>query len=159
MAWYDELIPAVRGMVGDDGATPSFTDAQLKTLAAVSATQLHLEVPAFADTYTVAIATPAITPDPSADAVYMALLALKTACAVSRGQVVKTAGQAIRWKEGRSEMDLRDAFRARLAAADGNWCAAYATALGDHRKGELAAGEFARAVVTPARQSQSAATL
>ena len=51
MAWPDELLPAVRGMIGDDGLTPAHTDAQLKTLAVVSAGQLALEAPALADPY------------------------------------------------------------------------------------------------------------
>lgn len=151
MAWPDELLPAVRGMIFDDGATPSYTNAQLKTLAVVSAGQLHLAVPAFAAAYTAAVAAATITPDPAADAAYMTLLALKTACAVSRGQVVKTGGQAVRIKDNKSEFDLRDAFRARLAAADGNWCRAFDNALGEYRKGQLAAAPFARCVTTPVR--------
>lgn len=153
MSWHAELLPAVRGMIGDDGATPTYTDAQLKTLACVSAGQLNLEAGPFADTYVPSVAAATITPDPEADADYLTLLSLKTACAVSRGQVVKTAGQAIRIVDNKSEIDLRQAFQARLAAADGNWCAAYATALGDYRKGQLAAAPFGRAVVTPTRGS------
>ena len=149
MAWPDELLPAVRGMIGDDGAAPAYTDAQLKTLACVSAGQLNLEAGPFAEAYAASVAALTITPDPAGDPDYLTLLSLKTACAVSRGQVVKTAGQAIRIVDNKSEIDLRQAFQARLAAADGNWCAAYAAALSEYRKGQLAAAPFGRAVVTP----------
>jgi hypothetical protein len=154
MAWSDELLPAVRGMIGDDGTTHKYTDSQLLTLAAMSAGQLGVEVPDWGAEYVASVAALTITPDPVDDAAYMALLSAKTACAVSRGEVVRSVGRAIRLKDGRSEIDLTDAFRARLAAADGNWCKAFATLLADYRKAQLGGAEFVRAIVTPARNTQ-----
>jgi hypothetical protein len=89
MLWTDELLPAVRAMVGDDGAAATYLDAQLTTLAVVSVGQLHLAVSAFADTYTASVSTAGISPAPSAGgpdgASYQTDLALKTACGVTHG--------------------------------------------------------------------------
>lgn len=159
MAWDTQLLPAVRALVNDEvtpGVNPKYTDSQLRTILAVSAMQLAMDAPTLAQDYTVTIVPAVITPDPSADAPYMTLLAMKGACTLSRGQAAKASGMAVRVIEHRSELDLRGVFTARLAAADGNWCKAYKVALDDYFKGQLAAAEFALAVVTPVSQLTSA---
>jgi hypothetical protein len=156
MPWLDELLPAVRGMLGDDGPSPRYSDLQLSRMAAVAAGQLRLDVPAFAG-YLPTISVPDISPDPSDDPSYLTLLALKTTCAIARGAALKAAaaGGGVMVTDARTTVDLRSAFQARLQAANGSACAAYQEALGQYRRGELAAAPFARGVTTPARGGTS----
>lgn len=162
-SWDEELPLVVRDMVGDTSASPKFTDEDLQGLI-VSAARAVSAVAPFLNQYTTNRDDLTIVPDPTValtrDDWFSLLICEKAACVLTRGQLIKTAGQAIRVVDAGSEIDLRDAFRARQAS-EKTWCAQFDKDLLDYRRevaqnggsppGSGAGGGIGRQVTGPIR--------
>ncbi len=151
--WQEESVTLVRAFVDDIDAT-RYTDERLETLVAVAAFQVRLEVDLPAE-YEVDVANATIDPDPSdedtRDENFVNLISLKAACIIDRGAASRVSGQAIRIKDGTSEIDLRAVPAAKLALLkQGGWCPVYEDAKDSYITGQ-AGGVVGAAVVSPFR--------
>lgn len=158
MAWAEEIIPMVREFIGDtNSAAYRFTDTQLES-SIISTSRLvvfDVRPTEFVNNYIISVENGVISPDPTATITYdpdfITLLAMKSACVINQGQAIKAAGQSIRIKDGSSEIDLKDAFRARWQVAESGWCAAYQKALSLFKRDKTLG--LGRLVTTPVRPS------
>lgn len=125
-------------MIGDDIEPFTYTDTQLTKMIVASARMVLIDAK-FSTAYIIDAINQTITPDPLTvpDNNFISLVALKAACLFNNGQATRNAGQAIRIVDNRSEIDLRDAFRARQALVDGSWCKTYKEALSNYRKDSI----------------------
>ncbi len=160
MAWLDSGLPTVRAMLGDTGTVPTYSDDQIEQTLVIAASHVVMDAASvgFDYAYVADIAQITITPDPtdsaSLDTDFFNLMCMKAACIISYGAAVKTSGQAIRIKDGASEIDLREASKARLQAAKEGWCGQYKAALAlyiTNERNSGNAGPNGRLVVTPIR--------
>lgn len=128
MAWDEEMPLIIRVMINDNSATPVYSDDDLLQLITVAAKKVGTEL-TFPTSYEVDVVNVTISPDPtvgeSKDDNYVNLVCTMAACIIDRGSASQAAGQAIRVKDGPSEVDLRDRFRAKLAQVEKGYCALY----------------------------------
>jgi hypothetical protein len=164
VALFDEVIPELRALLGDDGASPKYTDAQLETLWVAAARRVVFDTAAvgLARAYALSVADATVTPDPTAPATpdpeFVTLATAHAACLANQGAAVKGAGQAIAiGSTGGDRIDLKDTWKARESVLRLGACAAYkamlAAYLRDRRPGgpRDPGGGGGRAVVTPVR--------
>lgn len=78
MAWYDQMLTPLRVLLNDIAGS-TYTDATLLKLL-VTAGQFVNEEAVLDISYTIDFTTPAITPDPSTDDRYNALVVMKAFC-------------------------------------------------------------------------------
>lgn len=127
MAWDEEMNIITRALVNDMDST-KFTDDRLNQaiLVAIRFVQADLDFPI---DYVVDIVNERVTPDPTVTAYrdenLINLATIKTACIIDRGAAASAADQAIRVKDGASEVDLRSTFQAKLDLIKLGWCAVY----------------------------------
>lgn len=127
MAWDEEINIISRALINDmDSVT--YTDDRLNQaiLVAMRYVTAYLD---FQTTYIIDVVNEVITPDPTLapnrDENLINLTSLKTACIIDRGSAAAAADQAIRVRDGQSEVDLRSAFKAKLDLIKAGWCAVY----------------------------------
>lgn len=124
---FTELIKVLRSIIGDDSDTPTYSDARLQTALVIAAQVVLMEV-SFSNSYEVDIINETISPDPTdsttRDNPFITLITTKAACRLSRGESKISSGQAIRVKDGSSEVDLKDAAKYKQAVAD-SFCKEY----------------------------------
>jgi len=138
------MIPIVRGMIFDMTAPYTYADARLEELLAVSAVLVIQEVD-FSMSYTVDLSAVTISPDPSNDDDFVALVCLKTACMISHGEHRDAAKQAISVKDGPAFVDTKDRAK-HLGDLAEDACQAYARAKLNYQIGD---GSVGRAIVGP----------
>src|SRR5262245_14031646 len=128
MAWDDELPIVLRVMINDLADTPTYSDDRL-TQVLVVADRLVKQALEFQVDYVVDVEDIDITSDPNApptrDDNFINLVCAQAACIIDRGAAIGAASQAIRVRDGSSEVDLRTAFQAKLALLEKGWCAVY----------------------------------
>jgi hypothetical protein len=143
VAFSEEIIITIRYMINDLADTPTYSDARLEQLAYIAAQHVNAEVSLTTD-YTISMSDFTISPDPSTadprDDAFMMLIAVKSACIISQGEAIKSAGQSIAIKDGSSSIDLRGAGATKLALLDKGWCKNYEQLKFDYQTGAL--GEF-----------------
>lgn len=138
MPWQDEMLPVVRVLVDDtDEDNARFSDDRLEQLIAVAALQVANELDF---DFTIDVANVTITPDPTEvdtrNEWFINLVTVKAACILDRGAASKAAGQAIRIKDGGSEIDLRGVPMAKIEAIKRGWCAVYSELRDDYLTGQ-----------------------
>lgn len=116
MAWDDEMIPLVRGLVNDLTPTSyTYTDEQLREFILYAA-HFSLSEVYFSTTYVVDLTLQSITPDPSTptrDTSFINIVALKAAIFIVTGEVKTAASQAVRINDGPSMVDLTLIYKAK----------------------------------------------
>lgn len=127
MAWDEEMNIMTRVWV-NDAAASKYTDDRLNQAILMSMMVVQMELD-FDNTYEVNIVQETVDPDPTVDPYrdtdFMTLVTIKTACTIDRGSASDAAGQALRVKDGQSEVDLRDRFKAQLELLKTGWCSVY----------------------------------
>lgn len=101
------LIQITRGLINDLTASSYvYTDTRLEELISISAYLVVNEVD-FSTSYTINVDLQQITPSPSLDMNFMALVGLRTACMVLQGDYITDSTKAISVKDGPSTIDMR----------------------------------------------------
>jgi len=150
MSWQTTIIPIVRGLIFD--ITPPYTygDTRLEELIVVSAVLVTHEVD-FSTTYTMDLNAVSISPDPSSDDDFVALVALRTACLIAQGELKDAANTAIRVKDGPASIDNSGKAKTLGEVAE-NACEAYEKAKQNFQIGD---GSVGRAIVGPYNTGRS----
>lgn len=127
MAWDEEMNIITRALINDIDAS-KFTDDRLNQ-AILVATRFVLAEVSFPIDYVIDVVNETMIPDPTSaayrDENIINLATVKAACIIDRGSAAEASGQAIRVRDGQSEVDLRDAFKAKLDLIKLGWCAVY----------------------------------
>jgi hypothetical protein len=144
MSWQTTIIPIVRGLVFD--LTPPYTycDTRLEELIVVSAVLVAQEV-AFGTSYTMDLNAVTISPDPSDDEDFVALVSLRTACLIAQGEHRDAAKAAVSVKDGPSFVDTKDRAK-HLGDLAEDACEMYTKAKVNYQIGD---GSLGRAIVGP----------
>lgn len=137
MAWQDQLVPMLRDMLGDNVAPLKFTDEDLEGVLITGARLVSKEV-GFVNEYVIDRENISILPDPTLEATldpdFSNLMTVRAACIITKGQMIKTSGQAIKIVDNKSQIDLKDTFRARQAVVEQTWCKQYQIDLLNYKK-------------------------
>lgn len=135
MAWQDEMGIMLRVMVSDNGTTQTYSDDDIENSICLAARLVQMKAD-FPVSYAVNVENATIVPDPTVgdnrDENFINLVCLQGACVLDRGSALRAAGQAIMIRDGSSQIDLRDTFKAKLALIEKGWCAVYAETLDDY---------------------------
>ena len=130
MAWDEEIVSITRALIDDTSDTPTYSDDRLEQ-AIIVAARLVLQELDFVQPFKASITDNSILPDPTdeenntRDESFINLVSVRAACIVDRGSAMRAAGQAIRIRDGTSEVDLRDVFKSKLALIQKGWCSVY----------------------------------
>lgn len=149
MSWQTTIIPIVRGLIFDLTIPYTYCDTRLEELICVSAVLVMQEVDGFA--YAVDLSAITISPDPSADDNFVALVALKTACLIAQGEHKEAAKTAVLVKDGPATIDTKDRA-AQLGNVASDACTDYSNAKYNYRFGD---GTLGRTIVGPYGFGQS----
>lgn len=110
MAWSDDMPTILRATIQDTATPQVYTDPQLVTIILVSTISLQTEV-AFVRPYVASISLGTLTPDPTdpalVDNVFVNLCCTKAALLLVAGEIKAYSRQAIRIRDGGSELELR----------------------------------------------------
>lgn len=113
MAWNNEMTVILRHLIDDVCATV-YTDSRLEETIIVAAQLVNLEVD-FDKVYTIDIDALILTPDPThavRDDAFINLVVLKAACIITSGEAKAHALQAIKIKDGPTEIDTGQRHKA-----------------------------------------------
>lgn len=158
LTWRDEMVALLRTMVNDAGVVQTYDDARLEKLIVVAARHVSMEL-RFVQPFQGFIKTVDIVPDPTADETrdeyYINLTCLQAACILDRGSAAQAAGQAIMIRDGSSQIDLREAFKAKLALLAKGWCAVYESVKDSYLVGQVGSVTMGLAVMSPFRTASS----
>jgi hypothetical protein len=147
------MVTIVRHMIDDLSATPTYSDSRLETLILISALQVKEDIENFAQVYTIDIEAVTLSPDPTNTATrddsFIALVTLKAACTLCINAFKEAAGQSIRIKEGRSEIDFRDSagHRKDLVEGEQSYCSMYQRAVSNYLRNS--SGGVGHAILGP----------
>lgn len=134
MAWQSVLIPMVRHLIGDLGATPTYADSRLEQAITISALIVAQEVDLGYD-YTISIDVPSISPDPTVTATLdnsaIALFGLKAACLLNMNQYQGAVTTGIKVRDGDSEVDTTGSFKGYKDILELGPCGSYQKLLKD----------------------------
>lgn len=164
MSWQTEMTPILRVMINDNVTPYKNSDASLQNTIVVAARLVVAQLEflyTFAPVITSSAAT--ITPDPtdsaSRDENFLNLVCTYAACMIDRGAASKAAGQAIRVKDGKSEIDLRESYKAYISLMKFGWCAVYDQMMEDYiLSASGGAGTYGAVVMGPFRVYDIGAT-
>lgn len=152
MAWDEEINIMVRTLVNDADST-KYDDDRINQAILMAMQLVQMEISLSAD-YEVDVVNETVTPDPTIgddrDIDFMKLVSVKTACMIDQGSASDAASQAIRVKDGASEVDLRDAFKAKFDLLKIGWCQVYADLKRQYSLGQRGA-RLGAAIMTPFR--------
>ena len=115
MAWEIELVAITRVLINDLDATQVFTDARLQQTVSTAALMVAQEID-LGQAYTIT-GSPSgtIDPDPTLadtrDDIATILFPLKAACIIDQNRLQGSTSNAIRIRDGDSEIDLSVGFR------------------------------------------------
>ncbi len=115
MSWDLGLVAITRVLINDLDATPTFTDARLQQTIATSALLVAQEID-LGQSYTIIVSpSGSISPDPTLadtkDDIAIVLFPLKAACIIDQNRLQSATGNAIRIRDGDSEIDLSVGFK------------------------------------------------
>lgn len=152
MAWDDEVTAMARVLVNDSAAT-KYSDDRINEAILMAMQFVQIEI-SFPQSYAIDLVNVTVTPDPTIepdrDDGFITLVSVKTACIVDQGSAADAASQAIRVKDGASEVDLRDSFKAKMDLIKNGWCNYYEKLKKDYALGQR--GKIlGAAVMTPFR--------
>jgi hypothetical protein len=85
MSWNIEMPIIVRTLINDIGQTPVYSDERIRQVIAVAAKYVQFDV-VLEHQYSIDVANPNITPDPTADRdeIFISLVSLKAACIIDQ---------------------------------------------------------------------------
>ena len=113
MSWQNEMVVILRHLI-DDVCAVTYTDPRLEETIIVAAQLVNLEID-FDKIYTIDIDSLILTPDPTAavrDNAFINLVVLKAACIITSGEAKANALQAIKIKDGPTEIDTGQRHKA-----------------------------------------------
>ncbi len=146
MAWQNEMCRIVQFLVDDiDAATYSTSRIEETIIVSAQLTQFDIS---FDKTYSIDVDSASITPDPTAptrDDAFITLVSLKAACIIVNAEAKAKAGQAVRVRDGSSEIDMGNSYKA-VAERAKTLCDEYTMAKMQYNAGTSRAGH---AVMTP----------
>ena len=143
MSWQTTIIPIVRGLIFDLVPPYTYCDIRLEELICISAVLVMQEVGNFA--YTVDLSAMTITPDPSDNANFVALVSLRTACLIAQGEHKDAAKTAVSVKDGPAFIDTKERAK-QLGEVAEDACTNYSNAKYNYRFGD---GTLGRTIVGP----------
>ena len=146
MLWQDVVIPIIRGLINDMGPTYTYADNRIEELVLISSILMLNDID-FNTTYTINITSSTITPDPSTDQDFVALVALKTSCLILNGEYKTAADGAVSHRDAASSLDATGVANHKKILSE--------KACGDYEKAKksyiIGDGMLGRAIVSPYR--------
>ena len=128
MSWKKEIPIIVRTLINDlSEDNPTYSDERILQVIAVAAKYVQFDV-VLDQKYTVNVANPAITPDPtvSDDSIFISLVSLKTACIIDQSVLrTKAAMEGIRAALGPASLSISGSLAGLKLILDQGPCAAY----------------------------------
>ncbi len=146
MSWQNEMVVMLRHMI-DDINCVLYDDTRLEQSILVAAQFVNLEID-FDKTYIIDIDELVLTPDPTAvtrDDAFINLVVLKSTCIILSGEAKAQALQAIRIKDGPTEIWTENRYKGMEARAT-KVCEEYQKAKLQYVTGT---GRTGQAVLTP----------
>jgi hypothetical protein len=148
MSWHDMIPDMIRWLVNDlDGST--YSTGQIEQVIVIAAQFVQNDVD-FDNTYTLNIATRAITPDPTTPSIddgFVNLVSIKAACIILTGECKKAAVETFRVVDGFSTIDTKGRYNALKEQLD-EMCDNYNNAKLQHQAGSNSPGESVLAPYT-----------
>lgn len=144
--WTDIFPIVIRQLINDTASPYRYSDSRLEDLTIVSAVFVIRDVE-FSTSYTIDINNSTITPDPSSDNDFIALVSLRVACMILSGEFTTASDKGIIVKDGPSMIDMSKMIDAKKQLAE-TACKNYDKARTNYVYGD---GSFGRAIVTPFR--------
>lgn len=126
MTWDTDLVLMTRVLVSDINAPQTYTDEYIQRVLITAGIIVDSEI-AFGSTYAYDISALTIAPDPVVgnDAIFMALVPLKSACILTQGEFKQALGQGIKVRDGDSAIDTSVSFRGYRDILELGPCASY----------------------------------
>jgi hypothetical protein len=127
MSWQIEIPIIVRTLVNDLSDSPTYSDERLLQTIAVAAKYVQFDV-VLDQPYTIDVANPNITPDPtvSNDSIFISLVGLKAACIIDQSALrTKAALEGIRAALGPAQLAVAGSLAGFNLIIDKGPCAAY----------------------------------
>lgn len=129
MAWNNTMVTMVRVLISDLDATPTYTDARLEQLIVVASQFVQQELD-FSTAYTINIASPDISPDPTVtatkDDAFTNFVVLKAACIADQSTFrTKALAEGIRAVCGPVSLQVAGNLKGFQTLLDKGPCAAY----------------------------------
>lgn len=158
MAWDDEMVAIVRGLIQDyadpdTGDPPTYTDDRLSTIILIAGQHVQARV-GTAASYKINVADVTITPDPTAranrDESFINLASLKAACILVNAEVRQFTAQGISVRDGTSAVSLSRS-PASLSLMQKTYCSEYENALYIYQMNGANGGVVGEAVVGPVK--------
>lgn len=137
MAWEEEMLIIVRGVIQDYDEPATYTDEQLKKIILVSAMMVQADA-VFSERYDINVVDQTITPDFTdrtsghRNEAYINLIALKAGCMIVTGEIKKYTGQGISIRDGTSAVSLQRS-PASLTLMNKTFCEVYTEALYNYK--------------------------
>lgn len=136
MAWDDEMVAIVRGLMQDyedpeTGDPPKYTDDRLATLVLIAAQNVQARV-LLPQRYEISVPNGTIKPDPTSKATrsesFINLTTLKAACIIANAEIREYTGQGISVRDGSSAVSLQRSPAA-LGLLQKTYCTEYESAV------------------------------
>lgn len=128
MAFFDEAIPMIRALIGDIGATLTYSDDRLEELLCVACKLVIGENINFDYDYSVVISTHTLSPDPidNGDTAFFNFVCLKAACFCDQNTLrSKSAISGISARMGPATLDTTGLLAGFLKILEQGPCKAY----------------------------------
>jgi hypothetical protein len=156
MAWDDEIVAIVRGLIQDypddtTGDPAVYTDDRLATIILIAGQNVQARV-STGSTYKINVSDGTITPDPTSTATrnetFINLASLKAACILINAEVRQYTGQGISVRDGSSAVSLSRS-PASLTLMQKTYCSEYEDAIYRFQINGLNGVPYGEAIVGP----------
>lgn len=127
MSWKVEMPIIIRTLINDIGAIPTYSDERLQQVIVVAAKYVQFDV-VLDNTYSLNIAEPAISPDPTDnnDDIFISLTCLKAACIIDQSSLrTKAALEGIRAALGPASLSVGGSLAGLKMILEMGPCASY----------------------------------
>lgn len=127
MSWQIEIPIIVRTLINDIADQPVYSDDRLLQVISVAAKYVQFDV-VLDHKYSVDVAAPSISPDPTddRDEIFISLVSLKAACIIDQSSLrTKAAMEGIRASLGPASLAVNNSLQGVLAILEKGPCAAY----------------------------------
>jgi len=127
MSWKVEMPIIIRTLINDIGAIPTYSDERLQQVIVVAAKYVQFDV-VLDNVYTLNIADPAISPDPTDynDDIFISLTCLKAACIIDQSSLrTKAALEGIRAALGPASLSVGGSLAGLKMILEMGPCASY----------------------------------
>lgn len=127
MSWQIELPIIVRTLINDWDDIPTYSDDRLLQVIAVAAKYVQFDV-VLDHQYTIDVANPNISPDPTEDRdeIFISLVSLKAACIMDQSSLrTKAALEGIRASLGSANLSINNSLQGLIVILEQGSCAYY----------------------------------